>query len=171
SGTWSASRSSATSTATPWPTWRRRRRASCPGPPWLPQTTDHTGHVGRDGRLELDALVRSRIGEGQASGVQHQPRDVEAGPDAPVALVADDGMADGGKVDADLVGATRLEPEAPQRAGDRLGELPLDLVLGAGRAARRRHRHTRRIPRRPADRRVHHAPARLWHAPPPPPVP
>jgi hypothetical protein len=110
--------------------------------------------------LELAALAGDRVVEGQPPGVESLPREVAAGgavariregaPLAPrVDRIADDGVADVGHVDPDLVGAAgyraALDEGGPGEAFD-------DPVEGAGLPPARDHRHLLALRRVASDR-------------------
>ena len=83
---------------------------------------------------------------------------------AAVGGVAHDGVADGGEVDTDLVGAARLQPALDQGA-DRVVVLGEDLVAGAGVLPRLPHGHPGPAGGGPADGGVDRAPAGVEAAP------
>ena len=66
------------------------------------------------GELDLDALARERVVEGQAGGVQELALQAEQAGRA-VLGVAAHRVADRLQVDADLVGAPRVQAQAQQR--------------------------------------------------------
>ena len=67
--------------------------------------------------------------------------DLEAVAGAPVVAVADDGVAEAGQVDPDLVRAARLQLAVEERADDGLPVAVADLVAGAGLLAAGHDRH------------------------------
>ena len=105
--------------------------------------------------------------EGEFARVEERPlecrRQSLAGTSVPI--VPDDGVADGGEVDADLVRAAGLERAVEERQRDRVAELAHDLVPGAGGAARDGDRHLRTVTLRTTDRRVDHPGRRVEVAP------
>jgi hypothetical protein len=89
--------------------------------------------IAGQGRLEVELLAGERVHEAEAGAVQELALEAEAGAARPasVARIAADGMLDGRKVGADLVGTAGLEAQREQcRAGEGLA----DLEVGAGRA-------------------------------------
>ena len=90
-------------------------------------------HVAGEGRGHGE-LAAGGVGEGESPGVE----EVTGTGAATVQLVAGDGGADGGEVDADLVGAAREGLRQDQRAFASGGE---HLVLGLGAAAVGRDGH------------------------------
>ena len=99
------------------------------------------------------------MGEREPRGVEELPLQAEVSPDA-VRGIAGDRQVDRGEMDADLMGAASLEPDAEERMARQ--EL-LELEVG--------HRRARRVGVEgvaepvvpvPPDRRVDRAPPRLW---------
>src|SRR5205085_12109703 len=78
-----------------------------------PSSLERLGQIGRERRLGLDLLARERVREGEPRCMEELALEAEAG-DA-VDPVADDGEIDGREVDADLVRAACLEPDAQER--------------------------------------------------------
>src|SRR4051812_16788745 len=102
------------------------------GPPRsvLPRALEGAGEVGRKRRGDVDDLLRDRVREGQARGVEELALEAEeAG--AAVLGVPGDGMPDRLEVRADLVRAARLQPHPQQRVGR---QRALRLEVGDGGA-------------------------------------
>src|SRR5260221_5493857 len=70
--------------------------------------------LGRERRAHIEPLAAERVWEGKPRGVQELP--AELGLRYAVDGVADDGELDRGEVDADLVHAARLQPDAQKSA-------------------------------------------------------
>ena len=84
------------------------------------EQAERCAEIGRQGRVRLDLGVGvKRIREGQRRGVQHLPRNLHEARIADVLeaehAVADDRIADGRQMTADLVRTSRLDANAQER--------------------------------------------------------
>ena len=92
-----------------------RREPACAPPPRSRKPGQHLGQLGGQGRLEHETLPRRRVVERKSLRVEERPARRERAARTAVAGVAHDRMADGGEVDADLVGPAGLEPARDKR--------------------------------------------------------
>src|SRR6185437_154781 len=116
------------------------------------------GQIGRERRLEDHPLTCRGMDELQMGGVEELARRQRQLRPA-IDSITDDGMADRGQVDANLVGAARLELQLQQRASPRLAQ---DLEAGARLASAvdlADQRHPLAVAGIAANRRVNDA---LW---------
>ncbi len=97
--------------------------------------------------------------------MQEQPWHDQGLPHAAVVPITDDGMADRGQVDTDLVGPAGLQLAAQQGEVRWSVVAGPDLVARAGRSSSGHHGLARGLARRTADRGVDHPARRLGHAP------
>ena len=75
----------------------------------MAQLCQHLGKIGRQGALHGDPLPGAGVDEGEPPGVETLARQAGVGTLAPVHHVPQQGVADGGQMHPDLVGAAGLQ--------------------------------------------------------------
>lgn len=84
----------------------------------MAQLCQHLGKIGRQGALHGDPLPGAGVDKGEPSGVKALARQAGDGLLGPVYHVPQQGVADGGHVDPDLVGAPRFQAKPNEGAAE-----------------------------------------------------